>query len=77
MKWLDMFKHWPDYMNRHFDKVKSRCRKGIPPSVRAKAWKYMCGAQYLMTSPSTMHLFEVSSVGGCQADLLLSEFLTL
>ncbi|XP_069507751.1 TBC1 domain family member 10B-like [Ambystoma mexicanum] len=39
LKWLDMFKHWDKWVSRRFQKVKLRCRKGIPSSLRAKAWQ--------------------------------------
>ena len=26
--------------------VRERCRKGIPPSIRARAWLHLCGAKY-------------------------------
>lgn len=34
-------------MCRHFEclKVRERCRKGIPPSIRPRAWLYLCGGQ--------------------------------
>ena len=28
--------------------MKERCRKGIPPSLRAKAWQHLCGSKFLM-----------------------------
>jgi hypothetical protein len=28
--------------------VRERCRKGIPPSVRPRAWLYLCGGKLLM-----------------------------
>ena len=31
-----------------FYKVKERCRKGIPQSVRSRAWQYLCGSKFLM-----------------------------
>ena len=30
--------------------MRERCRKGIPPSCRAKAWLHLCGAKYKMES---------------------------
>ena len=33
-----------------FIQVKERCRKGIPPSMRARAWQYLCGGKYLLDS---------------------------
>ncbi|KAL7669159.1 hypothetical protein ACOME3_009825 [Neoechinorhynchus agilis] len=46
-KWIEMFKNWPDFMDKRFQKVKSRCRKGIPPSVRGCAWRHLSGAVVL------------------------------
>jgi hypothetical protein len=45
-KWLDMFARWPSFIQSRFDKVKSRCRKGIPPSVRGQAWYHLSSAKY-------------------------------
>lgn len=28
--------------------VRERCRKGIPPSVRPRAWLYLCGGKLLL-----------------------------
>ena len=28
--------------------MKRRCRKGIPPGMRAKAWHYLCGGKVQM-----------------------------
>ena len=30
--------------------MRERCRKGIPPSCRARAWLHLCGAKYKMES---------------------------
>ncbi|WAR03786.1 TB10B-like protein [Mya arenaria] len=48
LKWLDMFQNWEKWMSKRFKKVKERCRKGIPPSIRSRAWQYLCGSKYLM-----------------------------
>lgn len=45
-KWLDMFAQWPSFIQYRFDKVKSRCRKGIPASVRGQAWYHLSMAKY-------------------------------
>lgn len=45
-KWLDMFSRWPWWIESRFDKVKARCRKGIPPSVRGQAWYHLSAAKY-------------------------------
>ena len=29
--------------------VRDRCRKGVPSSIRPRAWQYLCGGNYLMS----------------------------
>lgn len=48
MKWLDMFNHWDKWIIRRFQKVKLRCRKGIPSSLRAKAWQLLSNSKELL-----------------------------
>ena len=43
-KWMDMLNHYDVWMKKRFKKVRSRCRKGIPQSMRSKAWMYLTGA---------------------------------
>ncbi|XP_077068903.1 TBC1 domain family member 10B isoform X2 [Siphateles boraxobius] len=50
MKWLDMFRNWDKWVSRRFQKVKIRCRKGIPSSLRAKAWQLLSNSQELLES---------------------------
>ena len=50
-KWMDMINHWDDFMQNQYQKLRSRCRKGIPPATRPQAWFHLCGAKYLMTNP--------------------------
>lgn len=38
-------KTWSKYVNRKFKVLRSRCRKGIPHSVRGRAWFYLCGGR--------------------------------
>lgn len=45
-KWLHMMDNWAHFMDDEYDKVRSRCRKGIPPSLRARAWKLLSGASF-------------------------------
>ncbi|XP_018324927.1 TBC1 domain family member 10B [Agrilus planipennis] len=47
-KWLKMISKWNFYMERNYRKVRERCRKGIPMSVRPKAWLYLCGGKLLL-----------------------------
>ncbi|XP_060747973.1 TBC1 domain family member 10A-like [Tachysurus vachellii] len=48
MKWLDMFKNWDKWVSRRFPKVKLRCRKGIPSSLRARAWQLLSNSEELL-----------------------------
>ncbi|XP_062387853.1 TBC1 domain family member 10B-like [Sardina pilchardus] len=50
MKWLDMFNHWDKWVTRRFQKVKLRCRKGVPSSLRAKAWQLLSNSKELLDS---------------------------
>ncbi|KAM9843774.1 TBC1 domain family member 10B [Aulostomus maculatus] len=48
MKWIDMFNNWDKWVKHRFQKVKMRCRKGIPSSLRAKAWQLLSNSQELL-----------------------------
>lgn len=37
-KWIKMMNNWEDVVANKFEKLKRRVRKGIPDSIRAKAW---------------------------------------
>ncbi|KAK1787092.1 hypothetical protein P4O66_017462 [Electrophorus voltai] len=45
VKWLDMLNHWDKWINKRFSKVRLRCQKGIPPSLRGRAWLYLSGGK--------------------------------
>ncbi|XP_064165051.1 TBC1 domain family member 10A-like [Anguilla rostrata] len=45
VKWLDMLNHWDKWMAKRHKKVKLRCQKGIPPSLRGRAWLYLSGGK--------------------------------
>ncbi|KAL3270938.1 hypothetical protein HHI36_021443 [Cryptolaemus montrouzieri] len=47
-KWLKMLSLWNFYMDKNYTKIRERCRKGIPMSIRPKAWLYLCGGRILM-----------------------------
>ena len=44
LKWVDMLANFDEWMAKRFKKIKSRCRKGIPQSMRSKAWMHLTGA---------------------------------
>lgn len=47
LKWVEMLKNFDEWMDKKFKKIKSRCRKGIPQSMRSKAWMHLTGAVLL------------------------------
>jgi hypothetical protein len=53
IKWLQMLTKWNKVMGQDFKTIRSRCRKGIPRSVRGRAWFYLCGAVYLQRKNPT------------------------
>lgn len=46
-KWLKMTDNWDTWMTKHYPKVKERCRKGIPPAMRGRAWQHLSGSKKL------------------------------
>ncbi|WKX99569.1 hypothetical protein Q1695_014447 [Nippostrongylus brasiliensis] len=57
-KWIHMLNNWRYFMDEKYATVRERCRKGIPPSMRGKAWKYLCGATYQMEVSTNRTVFE-------------------
>ncbi|KAG9270495.1 TBC1 domain family member 10A-like isoform X1 [Astyanax mexicanus] len=45
VKWLDMLSNWDKWISKRFTKVRLRCQKGIPPSLRGRAWLYLSGGK--------------------------------
>ncbi|XP_067406322.1 TBC1 domain family member 10A [Emydura macquarii macquarii] len=44
-KWLDMLSNWDKWMAKKHKKIRLRCQKGIPPSLRGRAWQYLSGGK--------------------------------
>eukprot|EP01031_Cornospumella_fuschlensis_P036616 gene36616-44419_t len=46
-KWVKMIKNWKKYYTtmQKYEKLKRRCRKGIPDAVRGYAWLHMAGVE--------------------------------
>ncbi|CAD6197580.1 unnamed protein product [Caenorhabditis auriculariae] len=57
-KWIQMLDNWRYFMDEKFDLIRNRCRKGIPPSMRAKAWKYLTGATFQMEVSQNRFVFD-------------------
>ena len=56
-----MLNNWDKFMVDQYKKVRSRCRKGIPPSTRPEAWYYLCGAKYLMENPNDENRYQTNT----------------
>lgn len=56
-----MLSNWSYFMDNKYEKVRERCRKGIPPSLRGRAWKHLCGAAFHMEFSVNKHVFEVNN----------------
>lgn len=54
-KWLYMIKNYSGYLTKNYKKIRSRCRKGIPQSVRALAWFHLSGANLLCEKNPTLY----------------------
>ncbi|VDK35616.1 unnamed protein product [Taenia asiatica] len=44
MKWLDMCRNWDYWSTTGIKKLRERCRKGIPDSMRGEAWQRLVGS---------------------------------
>lgn len=50
-----MLNNWNIFMSTNYRKVRERCRKGIPPSVRLRAWLNLCGGQLLLNDNPNLY----------------------
>ena len=41
VKWSEMLAHWDDHCKHDNDKIESRVMKGIPKSIRPRAWRLL------------------------------------
>ncbi|XP_067944391.1 TBC1 domain family member 10A-like [Watersipora subatra] len=53
-KWLEMIYNWDFWMSKRFATVRKRCRKGIPESLRGRAWQYLSCAHKLQEDNKKM-----------------------
>ncbi|CAB1332836.1 unnamed protein product [Coregonus sp. 'balchen'] len=76
-KWLDMLNNWDKWMAKRHKKMKLRCQKGIPPSLRGRAWLYLSGGKqdlYRVLKAYTLHRPEE---GYCQAQAPIAAVLLM
>ncbi|NP_001089086.1 TBC1 domain family member 10A L homeolog [Xenopus laevis] len=62
-KWLEMLANWDKWMAKKHKKIKLRCQKGIPPSLRGRAWQYLSGSKVKMAQ-SPNKFIELDSMTG-------------
>ena len=53
-KWFEMLKNWDPFMTSNFRKVRVRCSRGIPHSLRAAAWQALSGSANLQKKNAGM-----------------------
>lgn len=56
VKWMEMLEKFDEWMRRRYPKILSRTRKGIPQSMRAKAWLCLTGALVLKQKAPTRYM---------------------
>ncbi|CAL8268851.1 unnamed protein product [Boreogadus saida] len=54
-KWIHIISQWDHALQKKNSKVKEQCLKGIPASLRAKAWPLLCGATQLMKDNTSLY----------------------
>ncbi|XP_014210494.1 TBC1 domain family member 10A [Copidosoma floridanum] len=54
-KWLVMLEKWNTFMSTKYQTIRERCRKGIPPSIRPRAWLNFCGGALLLKENPTLY----------------------
>lgn len=65
-KWLYMIANYTDYLTKNYKKIRARCRKGIPQSVRARAWFHLSGANMLHDKHPTLYADLLQQPGNAQ-----------
>lgn len=50
MKWREMCNNWEWWITRNRFKVRVRCAKGIPDSMRCEAWQRLCNSPMVLIS---------------------------
>lgn len=52
-KWLDMFGNWEVFLKKKRNTLARRVRKGVPDSVRSRAWSLITNATLKLENPPT------------------------
>eukprot|EP00041_Stephanoeca_diplocostata_P014048 m.252170 g.252170 ORF g.252170 m.252170 type:complete len:500 (+) comp19557_c0_seq3:192-1691(+) len=76
-KWREMISNWDFWMSKHPMKVKQRCRKGIPNSIRGRAWQMLCGADVLCSNNRGKYEELVAEADRLPSDHPLQQYLEI
>ncbi|ORC85607.1 rab-like GTPase activating protein [Trypanosoma theileri] len=58
VKWANMASDWDNVNTKRHDKLKERCRKGIPARLRGIAWQLLLGSRRQMLDPANIGTYE-------------------
>ncbi|KAH9577976.1 Rab-GTPase-TBC domain [Trypanosoma melophagium] len=58
VKWANMASDWDNVNTKRHDKLKERCRKGIPARLRGVAWQLLLGSRKQMLDPANIGTYE-------------------
>lgn len=58
IKWANMTADWATTSAKQQEKLKERCRKGIPSKLRGAAWQYLLGSRAEMDNPANKGAFD-------------------
>ncbi|KAG5451986.1 TBC1 domain member 10A [Clonorchis sinensis] len=50
LKWREMCHNWEWWATKNALKLRERCRKGIPDSMRCEAWQRLCGSPMVLVA---------------------------
>lgn len=58
VKWANMTADWSATSHKMMEKLKERCRKGIPSKLRGIAWQYLLGSRREMEDPANQGVYD-------------------
>jgi TBC1 domain family member 10 len=58
VKWSNMAADWTASASKMSDKIKERCRKGIPSKLRGIAWQLLLGSRREMQDPANVGVYD-------------------
>ncbi|TGZ75853.1 hypothetical protein CRM22_000115 [Opisthorchis felineus] len=62
LKWREMCHNWEWWATKNALKLRERCRKGIPDSMRCEAWQRLCGSPMVLVARPKVIAMEMDPV---------------